>query len=305
MSEIEEPEFRAGYCAIVGIPNAGKSTFMNAVLGTKLSIMSAKPQTTRKRVLGIYSDPTSQIIFLDTPGIMPRPSTLLHKAMLDQVSRSFEDADVILLLAEATKSPEKAMPGHWDEYVRRAQGKKMILSVSKVDLIKDKTALFPVLQQYGEMNVFDEIIPISSTKKHNLKDTLKTLRKYLPGKVPFFDPEQLSDQNDRFFVSEFIREAIFKKYGEEIPYSTEVDVREYAEREGGKWYINADIVVERDSQKGIIIGAQGAALKELGSRARHEIEQFLDHPVYLELHVKAKSDWRNDQSALKNFGYSL
>ncbi|HET6513333.1 MAG TPA: GTPase Era [Candidatus Kapabacteria bacterium] len=298
-------EFKTGYCAIVGIPNVGKSTLLNTILGTKLSIMSAKPQTTRKRVLGIHSSPTEQIIFLDTPGIMPRPTTLLHKAMLDQVKQSFNDADVILVLAEATRQPEQALPEHWDHYVKAATNKAMVLALSKIDLLKDKEALLPLLQKYGEMGVFKDIVPISSPKSHNIKELLGVLHQYLPGTQPFYDPEQLSDQNERFFVSEFIREAVFKKYGEEVPYSTEVEIREFAERESGKWFINADIVVERESQKPIIIGKGGVAIKELGQRARKEIETFLDHPVFLELHVKTKSDWRNDKTALRSYGYDF
>jgi GTPase len=298
-------EFKTGYAAIVGIPNVGKSTLLNTILGTKLSIMSAKPQTTRKRVLGIHSSDTEQIIFLDTPGIMPRPTTLLHKAMLDQVKLSFADADVILVLAEATRSPEKALPEMWDHYLKVASGKPMVLALSKIDLLKDKEAMLPILQQYGEMNNFKDIIPISSTKQHNIKELLGVLHQYLPGTTAFYDPEQLSDQNQRFFVSEFIREAIFKQYGEEVPYATEVEIREFAERDNGKWFINADIIVERESQKPIIIGKQGAAVKMLGQNARKEIETFLEHPVFLELHVKTKSDWRNDKTALKSYGYDF
>lgn len=298
-------EFKTGYAAIVGIPNVGKSTLLNTILGTKLSIMSAKPQTTRKRVLGIHSSPTEQIIFLDTPGIMPRPTTLLHKAMLDQVKLSFADADVILVLAEATRAIDAALPESWDQYVKIAAGKPMVLAISKIDLLKDKEALLPLLQKYSETGHFKDIVPISSTKAHNINELVGVLHQYLPGTQPFYDPEQLSDQNERFFVSEFIREAIFKQYGEEVPYATEVEIREFAERENGKWFINADIIVERESQKPIIIGKQGAAVKMLGQNARKEIETFLDHPVFLELHVKTKSDWRNDKTALKSYGYDF
>jgi len=301
----ERKGFRSGYCAIVGIPNAGKSTLMNALLGTKLSIMSHKPQTTRKRVLGIYSTDNSQIIFLDTPGIMPRPTTLLHKAMLEQVNNSFQDADIVLVLAEAIKPVDRALPKEWEEYVKMIGKKPIILAVSKLDLIKQRTDMLPILAEYGKHAEFTEIVPISSTKKKNLDELVKVLYNHLPEGQPFFDPEQLSDQNERFFVSELIREAIFQKYGEEIPYSTEVEIREFVERENGKWFINAEIIVERDSQKAIIIGKDGSALKYVGQRARREIEQFLDHPVYLELHVKARNDWRNDKNQLRQFGYNL
>ena len=298
-------DFRAGYCAIAGVPNAGKSTLLNALLGTKLSIISAKPQTTRKRVLGIYSTNEEQVIFLDTPGIMPRPTTLLHKALLDEVRRSFADSDVILVLAEANKSIDRALPKAWEEYRKIAGTKPIILALSKTDLIKNKTDLLPILQKYGEMNAFTEIIPLSARKNYNLTELTKTLRKYLPHQVPFFEPDQLSDQNERFFASELIREAIFLMYGEEIPYSTEVEIEEFAERENGKWFIRAEVIVERDSQKSIIIGKGGVALKAVGEQARREIEKFLDHPVFLDLHVRARNDWRNDKRTLRGFGYSV
>ncbi|MDP4200077.1 MAG: GTPase Era [Bacteroidota bacterium] len=296
-------DFRTGYCAIVGIPNAGKSTLMNALLGTKLSIVSRKPQTTRKRVLGIFSSETEQMVFLDTPGIMPRPNTLLHKAMLEEVKRSFADADVILVLAEAHKPFDSALPGNWDEYKRIAGTKPIILAISKIDLSKKRTDLLPVLQHYGEQTEFTEIVPISSLKKSNLPELVKTLRKYLPVAEPFYDTEQLSDQNDRFFVGELVREVIFQKYKEEIPYSTEVEVREFKERENGKWFVSADVVVERDSQKAILVGRGGLALKSLGEQARKEIERFLTHPVFLELHVKTRADWRDNKRSLAELGY--
>lgn len=301
----ETTSFRAGYCAIVGIPNAGKSTLLNALLGTKLSIISHKPQTTRKRVLGIHSTAESQIIFLDTPGIMPRPSTLHHKALLEEVRTSFNDADVILALAEANVPIHKAMPKEWAKYVELAGGKPIILGISKVDLVKEKVSLFPLLAEYGTMPEFIEIIPFSSTKKHNTKRLLSLITKFLPEGKPFYDTEQLSDQNERFFVSELIREGVFHRFRDEIPYSTEVVIEEYAEREEGKWYISAQILVERDSQKGIIIGDKGAALKALGASARKEIEKFIGHSVFLELRVKTKEDWRNDKRTLTSLGYQF
>ncbi len=313
-------DYKSGYCAIVGIPNAGKSTLLNALLGTKLSIVSKKPQTTRKRVLGIYSTASEQIVFLDTPGIMPRPTTLLHKAMLDEVRRSFADADVILVLAEAPKPFERALPPAWDEYRAIAGETPIVLAISKSDLLKDRAALFPILEAYGTHPEFHDIVPISATKKYNVKELIATLRKYLPGTEPFYDPEQLSDQNDRFFVGELIREAVFEKYKEEIPYSTEVEIVEFKEREmriedsrGStgkqnvpgpiKWFVSANIIVERDTQKAILIGKGGVALKALGERARRAIERFLEHPVYLELHIKTKTDWSHNKKFLAERGY--
>jgi GTPase len=300
-----EKEFKAGYCAIVGIPNAGKSTLMNAMLGTKLSIVTHKPQTTRKRVLGIYSTKEEQIVFLDTPGIMPRPTTLLHKAMLDEVRRSFADADVILVLAEANLPRDRALPALWNDYKKIAGEKPMVLALSKSDLFKDRKELLPILQRYGDQLEFKELVPISASKNYNIKELVATLRKYLPGAEPFFDSEQLSDQNDRFFAGELIREAIFQKFKEEIPYSTEVEITEFKEREAGKWFVSAEVIVERDTQKSILIGKNGTALKSLGERARQEIERFLAHPVYLELHVKTKTDWRQNKRTLSELGYHV
>ena len=278
---------------------------MNAMLGTKLSIVTRKPQTTRKRVLGIYSTPQEQIIFLDTPGIMPRPTTLLHKAMLDEVRRSFADADVILVLAEANRPVNATLPALWNEYKKIASEKPMVLAVSKSDLLKDRNELFPILQHYGDQAEFKELVPISAAKNYNIKELISTLRTYLPGTEAFYDPEQLSDQNDRFFVGELIREAIFQKFKEEIPYSTEVEITEFKERTAGKWFVSAEVIVERDTQKSILIGKNGAALKSLGEWARHEIERFLEHPVYLELHVKTKTDWRQNKRTLSELGYHV
>jgi GTP-binding protein Era len=302
---LENEKFRAGYCAIVGVPNAGKSTLLNAVLGTKLSIVTRKPQTTRKRVLGIYSTSTEQIVFLDTPGIMPRPTTLLHKAMLDEVRRSFADADVILVLAEAKLPMDRALPALWNDYKKIAGEKPMVLALSKSDLLKDRKELLPILQRYGDQLAFKELVPISATKNYNVKELIATLRNYLPATEAFFDSEQLSDQNDRFFAGEFIREVIFQKFTEEIPYSTEVEITEFKERTAGKWFVSAEVIVERDTQKSILIGKNGAALKALGERARIEIERFLEHPVYLELHVKTKADWRQNKRMLSELGYHV
>ncbi len=289
----------------MGVPNAGKSTLMNAILGTKLSIVSRKPQTTRKRVLGIYSTPEEQIVFLDTPGIMPRPTTLLHKAMLSEVQRSFADADVILVLVEAQQPFGRALPPTWEDYKKAAGDKPIILAVSKSDLLKDRTLLLPILQHYGERPEFKEFIPISASKGHKVKELISILRNYLRGAEPFYDPEQLSNQNDRFFAGELIREAIFQKFKEEIPYSTEVEITEFKERTAGKWFVSAEVIVERDTQKSILIGRSGIALKELGERARVEIERFLEHPVYLELHVKTKVDWRQNKRMLSELGYHV
>jgi GTP-binding protein Era len=300
-----EITFRSGYCAIAGIPNAGKSTLLNALLDTKLSIVSAKPQTTRKRVLGIYSTENEQIIFLDTPGMMKRASTLHHKALIEEVTSSFTDADVILLLAESNRPAAKALPDGWEEAIKKAGDKPIVLGISKTDLLPSRDDILPRIAEYAVMNCFTDIVPFSSRSKYNLAELKRVIISHLPAGQPFYDTDQLSDQNNRFFTAEIIREEVFHLFRDEIPYSTEVIINDFKEREKGKWFISADIIVERDSQKGIIIGARAESLKKLGAAARKKIELFLDAEVYLELHVKVRADWRNDKHRLRDMGYQV
>lgn len=276
---------------------------VNSILGTKLSIVTRKPQTTRKRVLGIYSSDTAQMILIDTPGII-KPKYELQRAMMQQIEGSIGESDVIVIIVDSIKYNEEKiiLPEHFISSLKNT-GKKLILLLNKIDLLKNKKEILPLMSHFYEQKIYDEIIPISALKKDNIDEVLKVIEKYLPVSPFYYDPELISTQNERFFVSELIRERIFELFEEEIPYSTEVIIQEFIEREQGKWYIAADIIIERQSQKGIIIGAKGSMLKKIGALSRAEIEEHLDMPVFLELFVKVREKWRNDKTQLRSFGY--
>lgn len=294
--------FRAGYVAIIGEPNVGKSTLMNALLQQKLSIVTPKPQTTRHKIIGILSTEMYQIIFLDTPGLL-KPQYLLQERMMESARRAIQDADLLLLLIDATKAsiggdrkgdPALAMLG---------QSKKpAFLVINKIDLI-NKGTLLPVMDAYSKLYPFKEIIPISALTLEGVEKLKELIINALPEHPPYYPADAVSDHSERFFVAEIIREKIFEAYRQEVPYSTAVEIVEFKEREGQKDFISAEIYVERESQKAILIGKKGQALKEIGERARKEIELFLDRPVFLELHVKVKKDWRNDKALLEKMGY--
>lgn len=292
---------RAGYVAIVGEPNVGKSTLLNALLSQKLSIVSSKPQTTRQRVLGILSTDEAQVVFLDTPGLL-RPKYLLHEKMAHVARRALRDADVVLLLREASQGTELP-PAVEDAVFHLAPDKKLLLVINKVDTIQRQEVL-PLIDHFAKTGKFADIIPVSALKKENLADLLRTIVNYLPVHPPFYPADAVSEQPERFFAAELIREKIFEKFREEIPYSTAVDIVEFKERERGKTFISADIIVERDSQKGILIGKGGSALKTIGQLARVDIETMVGRPVFLELHVKVRENWREDEALLKRLGYS-
>jgi len=293
--------FRAGYVAIVGEPNVGKSTLLNALLGQKISIVTSKPQTTRQRVLGILSREDAQIVFLDTPGLL-QPKYLLHETMVRSAQSALADADVILLLTEVGRGT--VLPDVVAQALQRgAVGKTLFLVINKVDTVP-RDRVLPVIAHFAGEGKFKEIIPISALKGENLEDLLKTVIREMPLHPPLYPPDIVSESPERFFVAELIREAIFEQFHEEIPYSTAVAITEFKEREAGKTFINADIVVERSSQKGILIGAKGAALKKVGQSSRRSIEQFLERPVFLELHVKVRERWRESEGWLRKLGYS-
>jgi GTP-binding protein Era len=294
--------FRTGYVAIVGEPNVGKSTLLNALLEQKISIVTVKPQTTRRRILGILNGKGYQAIFLDTPGIL-KPKYLLQKAMLDTVFSAIDDADLVFLMIDARHPDIEA--GEKDELVLsslRRTGKPLFLLINKIDLVQ-KSELLPTIDRYSKLSLFKEIVPISALNHENVDDLKATLVRYLPVGGPYFPLDAITDQPEKFFVAELIREKVFEKYRDEIPYSTEVEVVEFKEREGKKDFISVEISVERDSQKGILIGKGGAALKEVGELARTEIEDFLDRPVFLEMRVKVRQAWRKDERWLKRLGY--
>jgi len=294
---------KTGYVTILGLPNAGKSTLLNALLGQKLSITTKKPQTTRKRLLGILSDENYQIIFLDTPGIL-KPAYLLQEKMMDSVVQSIKDADVLILILDVALDPggEKTLKDAFIYDLLSKSKKPKILLLNKIDL-SSQEQVNELIEKVGKTNYFKRIIPISSKLAYNVHTVISEIIESLPEGPKYYPDENISDENERFFVSEIIREKIFEHYKDEIPYSCEVVIVDFKEREGRKDFIQAEIIVERDSQKGILIGKQGTALKRIGEESRTSIEEFLQRPVYLDLHVKVRSKWRTDENMLKSFGY--
>lgn len=296
---------RTGYAAILGLPNSGKSTLLNVLLGQKLSIITSKPQTTRKRILGILSEEDYQIIFLDTPGILS-PSYLLQEKMMEDVKTSLDDADVILLVIDVDEDPLGEILLN-QEFISESvlkSSKPKLLVINKVDL-SNQEKVSELLKHFEKRKSFEEIIPISAALNFNIQRVKEEIVRFLPEGPKLFPDDQVTDANERFFVSEIIREKILEHYRDEIPYSSEVLIIEFKEREEGKNFISAEIVVERDSQKAIIIGKGGAAIKKLGQAARESIEKFLQKDVFLELRVKVRKKWRSDENLLKSFGYSI
>ncbi|HVO75106.1 MAG TPA: GTPase Era [Ignavibacteriaceae bacterium] len=294
---------KSGYIAIIGLPNSGKSTLLNSLLGQKLSIVTNKPQTTRKKILGILSEPEYQAVFLDTPGII-NPGYLLQEKMMEAVDLAVKDADLILLIIDLAADPEaeKTLNNEFVLRIKKSR-KPLILLLNKIDLL-EQNRVKAVLIKLANYKDFKKIIPISSSIGINLGEVLNSIIQNLPEHPKYFPDDIVAEDTERFFVSEIIREKIFEQYQEEIPYSTEAAVIEFKEREEQKNFIGAEIIVEKESQKGIIIGKNGNAIKKLGEAARASIEEFLQHPVFLELRVKVKNKWRSDEKSLKDFGYS-
>jgi GTP-binding protein Era len=295
---------KAGFVTIIGKPNVGKSTLTNKLLGEELSIITSKPQTTRKRILGILTEDDYQIIFLDTPGILD-PKYLMQKKLSEFISASVKDADILVFMI-TLKNVDKEIKIFEDEKMHgfiSAKNRRKILVLNKIDLSNEKIVM-KAISAFEEMNIFDRIIPISASEGYNLESLKDALLEYLPIHPKFYPDDQLTDEPEKFFVSEKIREKILQIYHDEIPYSVEVVIEEFKERERGKDYISALIIVERESQKPIILGKKGETIKKLGNAARSSIENFLMREVYLELRVKVSENWRKDENALKRFGYN-
>ena len=297
--ESNKKNFKSGYVAIVGKPNVGKSTLINDFLGCKLSIVTPKPQTTRQKIMGVLTKEDYQIVFYDTPGIM-EPKYELQKYMVKEALEAAEDADVVLMMAEPFEPPAEKDKDLFEKLSHL--NIPVILAINKVDLV-EKDSLIPILSAYSEQFKFAEIVPISALKGTNLDLMLTLIVKYLPEGEPFYPEDYMTDYNERFLASEIIREKVFEFYGEEIPYSTTVEIEEFKEREAGKDFIKAIIFVERDSQKGIIIGENGKAIKRVGVIAREEIEKQIGRKVYLELWVKVMEKWRKDKKKMYKLGY--
>jgi len=290
---------KSGYTALIGKPNAGKSTLMNAMLDFKLSVVNPKVQTTRNKILGILTGKDHQIIFMDTPGLL-EPKYEMQKFMMKEIKSSFKEADVIVYVLDAQNINLNDVKRIEDEFRKDFRGTNRIVVLNKVDLIPQENVQNKMIELRDEFG-FNDIIPVSAKNNYNL-DTLKArIIELLPEGDFYFDADTLTNKPEKFFVSEIIRENILTLYKEEIPYSVFVDVREFKVREHGqKDYINADIILERESQKIIILGKNGEMVKKLGEMSRKGIEEFLGKEVFLKLFVKVRKDWRRDFRFLKN-----
>ena len=289
---------KAGFVNIVGNPNVGKSTLMNQLVGEKISIATFKAQTTRHRIMGIVNTPEAQIVFSDTPGVL-KPNYKLQESMLAFSESALQDADVLLYVTDVVENPEKNQD-FLDKVARMSV--PVLLLINKIDQSDQKT-LGDIVEKWHGLLPNAEILPISAKNKFGTELLLKRILELLPDSPPYFDKDQLTDKPARFFVSEIIREKILLYYDKEIPYSVEVSVERFKEDEK-HIHINAVIYVERDSQKGIIIGHQGVALKKVSTESRKALEKFFGKPIYLEVFVKVEKDWRSSERELNHFGYN-
>jgi len=302
---------KAGFVNIVGNPNVGKSTLMNQLVGERISIATFKAQTTRHRIMGIVNTPEMQIVFSDTPGVL-KPNYKLQESMLAFSESALQDADVLLYVTDVVEDPEKNM-----DFLEKVQQLDIpvILLINKIDSLASETSgtrhpsepsqarLASIVDRWHALLPKAEILPISAKNKFGTDILLKRIQELLPESPAYFDKDQLTDKPARFFVSEIIREKILLYYDKEIPYSVEVSVERFKEDEK-HIHINAIIYVERDSQKGIIIGHQGVALKKVSTEARKALEKFFAKPIYLEVFVKVDKDWRSNERELNHFGYN-
>ena len=290
---------KAGFVNIVGNPNVGKSTLMNRLVGERMSIITPKAQTTRHRITGIVNAPEYQIVFSDTPGVL-KPRYKMQEAMLNFSEGALTDADILLYVTDVIEDPEKNT-----EFLSKVAKEKIpvLLIINKVDLLTgDGGDLLKIVNEWQTRLPAAEIFPISATEDFNIDNLMKRVVELLPPSPPYFGKDALTDKPARFFVTEIIREKILENYDKEVPYSTEVIVEKFEEKEKSI-HIMAVIYVERDSQKGILIGRQGSMLKKVGMQARKETEKFFGKSVYLELFVKVEANWRNRENKLKSFGY--
>ncbi|NPD93091.1 GTPase Era [Xylanibacter muris] len=290
---------KAGFVNIVGNPNVGKSTLMNQLVGERISIATFKAQTTRHRIMGIVNTPDMQIVFSDTPGVL-KPNYKLQESMLAFSESALQDADVLLYVTDVVENPEKNKD-FLDKVVRMPV--PVLLLINKIDQ-SEQSKLGDIVDKWHALLPNAEILPISAKNKFGVDILLKRIYELLPDSPPYFEKDQFTDKPARFFVSEIIREKILLYYDKEIPYSVEVRVESFKESDS-RIHINAVIYVERDSQKGIIIGHQGYALKKVSTESRKSLEKFFGKNVYLEVFVKVDKDWRNSKEELDSFGYNL
>lgn len=291
-------EHKAGFVNIVGNPNVGKSTLMNDLVGERISIITSKAQTTRHRIMGIVNTPEYQIVFSDTPGVL-KPKYKLQESMLDFSEGALTDADILLYVTDVIEDPTK----NADFLAKVAKETiPVLLVINKIDLVKDQAELEAIVTRWKELLPNAEVFPTSAKEHFNVTNLMARIVELLPVSAPYFGKDALTDKPARFFVTEIIREKILLNYEKEVPYSTEVIVEKFDEKEGAI-HIMAVIYVERDSQKGILIGKGGTMLKRVGTAARKDIEAFFGKRVYLELFVKVEPNWRNRENKLRQFGY--
>ena len=296
---LENKNFKSGFAAVIGRPNVGKSTLINSLIGQKIAIMSDKPQTTRNRIMCVLTTENEQVIFLDTPGIH-KPKHKLGEYMVKAAEGTLKEVDVILFVIDATEDL-----GGGERYIMerlQATKKPVILIVNKLDLIDRREAL-PIIEKYTKAYDFAGVVPISAKEKINLDSLLLELNKYLPKGPQYYPEDTVTDQPERLIAGEMIREKVLHLTRDEIPHAIAVDVEEMKDRGNDKVYIRATVYVERESQKGIVIGKKGALLKEIGALARRDIETMLGSKVYLDLWVKVKKDWRDRSNVLRELGF--
>lgn len=294
----EAPLHKSGFVNIVGNPNVGKSTLMNDLVGERLSIITSKAQTTRHRIQGIVNTPEYQIVFSDTPGVL-KPKYKMQEGMLAFSEGALTDADILLYVTDVVEDPTKNA-----DFLEKVAREKIpvLLVINKIDLLKDNGALEAIVERWKSILPKAEVFPTSATEHFNVANLMHRIVELLPAGEPYFGKDALTDKPARFFVTETIREKILLNYDKEVPYSTEVIVEKFEEKDNSI-HIMAVIYVERDSQKGIIIGRQGSMLKKVGIEARKDIEAFFGKSVYLELFVKVEPNWRNRENKLRQFGY--
>ena len=295
---MEEKQHKAGFVNIVGNPNVGKSTLMNDLVGERVSIITSKAQTTRHRIMGIVNTPDYQIVFSDTPGVLS-PKYKLQESMLSYSEGALTDADILLYVTDVVEDPKK----NADFLAKVAKEKiPVLLVINKIDFVKSQQELEDKVAMWKEILPNAEIFPTSAKEHFNVSNLMARIVELLPPSPPYFGKDALTDKPARFFVTEIIREKILINYDKEVPYATEVIVEKFEESDTSI-HIMAVIYVERDSQKGILIGKGGSMLKRVGTEARKDIEKFFDKRVYLELFVKVEANWRNRENKLRSFGY--
>lgn len=293
-------DFKSGFVAVIGRPNVGKSTLINSLIGQKIAIMSDKPQTTRNRIMCVLTKPEAQLIFLDTPGIH-KPKDKLGEYMVKAAEGTLKEVDAIIFVVDAN---EKYGPGeHYILERLQATNKPVVLAINKVDLLEDKEALLPIITSYNSRYNFVATVPISAKEESNLEGLLDEVKAHLPVGPKYYPEDMVTDQPERLIIAELIREKVLHQTRDEIPHVIAVDVEEMKARDNGDTYIRATIYVERESQKGIVIGKKGVMLKEIGAQARQDAQMLLGTKVFLDLWVKVKKDWRNRDGVLRNFGF--